>query len=124
MDGDTILCRRHGILLLQGSSNSGNSNQIFVGNKCDKGRTHNKTHTPNFMPLSLAPKLLAMYFMCSMPKQAWAITTSALRMVQRLLFDLRKQRQLEMGSDMDPGLAQDRDSSETVTNGRDVNGNG
>ena len=27
-------------------------------------------------------------------------------------------------SDMDPGLAQDRDSSETVTNCRDINGNG
>ena len=27
-------------------------------------------------------------------------------------------------SDMDPGLAQDQDSSETVTNGCDINGNG
>ena len=28
------------------------------------------------------------------------------------------------GSDVDPGLAQDRDMSESVTNPRDVNGNG
>ena len=29
-----------------------------------------------------------------------------------------------VATDVDPGLAQDRDSLETVTNGRDVNGNG